>query len=360
VTSSNVTAGESCWQLRCNKEAWFDQFGFVASTWTPLAGLNADIDALRAALIAAAQRREPWLLHPCATAITDRVVQSIAADARLAVWAALNADDSENTDLGSIRLNAETWVWGHEGAFALDPGAYRLQDLAKNAHSAARLPVPDPWGDSFSYREDFGDLIDHAWWSRTPLTEEDQAQLADDIRALLRAEQALSVVLPDTISWVADVTRVIVPLANSPSNSFRSGTLAQLPGVVLIEVTSQPLLTMEALVHESAHLHFHMEEVNAPFFVEGHAQLYDSPLRPDPRPLRGIFLAYHALGYMCAMYNDWWRATGDKRCVEALGDLVKSRDDACATLRNATNALTDAGQSFLEMCQMRLSESAST
>lgn len=356
LTPNNASGRRGCWTLRCNKDAWFAQLERAALAWNPPAELRLDVEAVRGTLMEAARRRDPWLLHPCATAITDRLPQPVTAHARLAVWVGANTVDG---DLGGLALGTQTWVWGHEGSFTLEPGIHRMSDIALRAGSPGHLPVPDPWGDSFAYRDEFGDLTNDAWWNRAPLSEEGEARLANDIHALLRVEHALATILPETAAWVADVTRVVVPLASPPSATFRSGTLAQLPGVVLVEVTGQPLLTLEALVHESAHLYFHLEETLEPFFVPNHGQLYNSPLRPDPRPLRGIFLAYHALGYMCALYNDWLGATGDERCTQALVDLRVARDEARATLEQAFDGLTDAGQRFLQICEEQEDESGS-
>ncbi|MFJ1608467.1 aKG-HExxH-type peptide beta-hydroxylase [Streptomyces sp. NPDC088253] len=358
VGQSNPSCQRSCWQLRGNKDRWYRKLERAMSSWSPPALLGLDVEAVRETLMSAALRRESWLLHPCATVIIDEGERPASAHARLAVWAAANVPSSTAEEMGGLTLDAPTWVWGHQGSFILAPGTQRLRETAEHAGSSpsvpVSLPVPDPWGDSFVHREEFGDLAEHAWWNRTALPPEGEARLAADIHALLRAEHALAAVLPDAAAWVTDVTRVVVPLAGSPtpSGSFRSGTLAGLPGVALIEVTTQPLLVMEALVHESAHLHFHLEETEAPFFEESDTRLYDSPLRPDPRPLRGIFLAYHALGYMCAMYEDWLSATGDGRCAEALEGLRGSRDDARATLeRAAADGLTEDGRRFLRLCE---------
>ena len=276
------------------------------------------------------------------------MTQPPIAHARLAAWAAINLADPAG--LGSMTLDEDCWLWGHEGSFLLTAGTHRLDSLAELAGDRQDFAVPDPWGDSFSLRDELGDLTAAAWWTVEPLDKTAEADLTRDLRSLLAAQHALGELVPAAAEWVAGATSVVVPLASPPSSMFRSGTVAGLPGLVLVEVTDKPLLTLEALVHETAHLYFHLADAGAPLLVEGHTRLYHSPLRVDRRPLRGIFLALHALVHMCGFYEDWRRVTDDPRCTEALDDLRRSRDEAADTLTDAGDGLTDAGDAFLSRC----------
>lgn len=319
-----------------------------AAQWVPPPVLQLDQAELRTAMTNAAAAGERWLLHPTATALTADPAQTVA-HARLAAWVTAHAPEGGRSQ-GSMTLTDDTWLWGHEGSVLVEAGTYEMADIAARLGDPQPFAIPDPWGDSFSMREELGDLAAAAWWDMLPLDETQEAELARDLRSLLVAQHALAVTLPEAAAWVAEVTSVVVPLVSPPSSTFRSGTVSGLPGLVLVEITEKPLLTLEALVHESAHLHFHLEEANGPLIQPGHSQLYHSPLRVDPRPLRGVFLALHALVYMCGLYLDWQRATDDPRCLEALDELAASRDDAMKTVRAAADALTDRGQRFLAEC----------
>jgi hypothetical protein len=350
-------AARPCWQWRSNTTAWFRRVGAAGREWSPPAALRAAPDDLRGALLDAAGSGEGWLLHPVLTALTDPRFQAAqAAQVRLTAWAIAHLADRLPDDL-RLEVNEPVWAWGSDGTLLLEPGSYSPEGLAAIVGAMPDALVPDPWGDSFSHRDDLGDLVDHAWWNKSDAEVTDR--LAADLRALMAAEHALEETLPATSRWMRDAARVVVPLASPPSPAFRSGTMADLPGLVLVEVTNQYLLTLEALVHETAHLHFHLEEMSAPFFVPGDPHLYSSPLRVDPRPLRGIFLAYHALAHMVSFYEDWAAATGDPRCAEALPELIAGRDDAAATLQAAEDTgLTDAGRGFLHTCLALMSDRA--
>jgi hypothetical protein len=343
------------WDCRSVKGPWYSALKKAAPLWSPSPSLRLNADAIRASVVRAADERAGWLPHPCVTAILDEGERACADHARLAVWVAANTQGAE---LGAMSLDESVWVWSHDGSLEVEAGVHDLATVP--AGEVPAYAVPDPWGHSLHSGHDLGDLADCTWWNRGSLSQEDRVRLTSDIRSLLELQRSLSRVLPDAADWVADVTSVIVPLTGSSPDRFRSATFPGLPGAVFVEVTSQPLLTIEALIHESAHLHFHMEETGSPFFVPGHAERYRSPLRPDPRPLRGIFLAYHAMIYMCAFYEDWLRATGDERCAEALGGLRAGRDDAGAVLRGAASGLTDAGRRFLRTCQSLVEDRAVT
>ena len=195
-----------------------------------------------------------------------------------------------------------------------------------------------------------GDIGDAAWWSRLPLSASDESELAGDIRSLLITQRLLHSLIPAASAWIGAVTRVVVPLVRSQGAEFRSGSIAGIPGLVFVEMTRKQLLVLEALVHESAHLHFHIAEFDNDFITAAHDVRYASPLRPDPRPLRGIFLALHALIYMCAFYKDWQLCTGDACATEARQDLLRHRDAASETLRGAHAHLSPAGDAFLTTC----------
>ena len=353
--SDSPSADRACWSWRSDTNAWFAMLGRAAEVWEPDPRLGLSVDALADRLQSAAAGGERWLIHPVLSSLADVArPASLVSDARLATWVAAHGPASGGDD-GAITLEAPTRVWGLSGPVDLDPGRHDLDELCRGMGEPPSFAVPDPWGDSFEHRAELGDLVDHAWWNKSD--EEIDEGLVPDLQALLRTQHALSAVLPGPASWLRSVTSVVVPLASPPSPAFRSGTMAELPGVVFVEVTPHHLLTLEAMIHESAHLHFHMEQMGAPFFVNDDVRLYSSPLRVDPRPLRGIFLAYHALAHMVAFYEDWLAATGDERCAEALPALVEGRDDAESTLwEAASTGLTDAGRGFLQTCSTLMTD----
>ena len=119
--------------------------------------------------------------------------------------------------------------------------------------------------------------------------------------------------------------RIAIPLTNHGADRVRSWSSRTHPGAVHLDIDSGGLRVLEALVHESAHCHLYMQEASGPLIEAGDTGLYESPLRSDPRPLRGILLAYHALAYICAFYSDAIiRELGDGSF--AMHELTRSRE----------------------------------
>lgn len=342
--------GWAGWKWQPNASAWFAGVGARAQRWSPPSVLGLCVGALRTELGEAASRHERWLLHPCVSTLLQGNGVPVEAHARLAAWAAQHVDDSRRSRLGNVCLPQGAWLWAQDGPQWAEAGAHELPSLQTPRDLIEGLAAPDPWGDSLPDVAMAGDIGDVAWWSRLPLSTSDESELAGDVRSLLVTQRLLRSLIPAASDWLGGVTRVVVPLVRSQGGEFRSGSIAGIPGLVFVEITRKQLLVLEALVHESAHLHFHIAEFDNDFIAAGHDGRYASPLRPDPRPLRGIFLALHALVYMCAFYKDWQRCTGETCATEARQDLLRHRDAASETLRGARAHLSPSGDAFLTTC----------
>lgn len=341
----------SGWHWLPDRTSWFEQVRQKALAWVPPAGLVSEPGRVRACLVQAAEQRAAWLVHPCTAALLTepRPDTARAAHARLAVWAAVHAP--AGAALGALSLAQSTWVWLADGPALWPSGAQTLAGLQPPVSApVADAACPDPWGDCLADTALAGDMAPLGWWARLPLSDDDERRLADDLRRLIGLQRLLAHTVPDAGRWVGSVTRVVVPLASPDAPEFRSGSIAGVPGLVFVEMTRRPLLVLEALVHESAHLHFHLAELGVGFIAAGHDGLYASPLRRDPRPLRGIYLAFHALLYMCAFYKDWATRDGDGRADEARQALVAQRDAARRVLLDARAHLSPAGDAFLQTC----------
>lgn len=337
------------WSWLPEPHDWFVHLGDCLDRWgVSPARVSADAP-FRDALRAAAHERAPWLVHPCLSPLLEPRLRTHDAQVRLLVWTALNSG-APAADFGTISLHADCDLFAPGGSFAVSAGEHRISDLVASAPTDDFSPMPDPWGHTLPAFDAVGDLALTAWWGHVPATAHDHDQFRASVSGLLKAQSALQRVLPAAWHWFSAMTRVTIPLRKSEGGQFRSGTMAGIPGLVLVEITDQYLLTLEALIHETAHLHYHFAEIVTPFVAPHHAQHYASPLRRDPRPLRGIFLAYHALTYMCGLYRDWHIATGDPRCREAFDQLERLRHDAGDTMQSAADGLTEAGRDFLARC----------
>ncbi|WP_169804519.1 aKG-HExxH-type peptide beta-hydroxylase [Sphingomonas pituitosa] len=305
--------------------------------------------------MAAAAAEASWLYHPVACAVMAR--PTIGRDLRLAVWAAANVGD----DLGEVTLEAPEWIWGSGGGASLEPGRYALCSLAEQIcaqpEEIEHLVALDPWCDSVGLPLDEGmvDTPEWGWPHRQPLNAEDEQRLRRGLVSFMEAGARLSRHLPACADWVRQSTKVVVPLYSNGAHRFRSGSCASLPGLVFSDLEGPHEQILETLVHESAHHWLVIAEAEGPLVDPSHHASYASPLRQDLRPLRGIFLAFHACAFMTAFYQDWFLALGAGEKQRQLQTQTRAlRDDAYATLHRARSALTDLGRDLLDTTTARV------
>lgn len=319
--------------------------------WRPDPGLELG-DEVLGCLVKAAQERQGWLHHPliCAVTLGER---RLDRDFRLALWTAAHQPDG--AALGDVSVREPVWGWAPDGGRQVDRGRHDLVALAREVCGPdAVSPIPvalDVWIDSVglplpqaivSYEE-------WSWAHHQPMSDEDTERLQHDIVSFMRAMRTLGDLLPACSEWIAAATKVVVPLYRTPGTRFRSGSSAALPGLIFSDLDGPVTQTLESMVHESAHLWFCLAEAGGPFVQPTHDTLYKSPLRTDPRPLRGIFLAFHALAFMAALYSDWAEVGPSREDALAELDAVRTlRDDAAGTLDSARDGLTERGASFLD------------
>jgi HEXXH motif-containing protein len=339
------------WSWRGSADGWFEGVLRALSDWVPDPGLELH-EVVRDRLMEAARERQAWLYHPLVSAVTLGE-QRLDRDFRLALWAAAHQD--ADTDLGSVSVPEPVWGWAPDGGRQVEPGRQDLVVLAQDVCSPeAASPIPvtlDVWIDSVglplpqaivSYEE-------WSWAHHQPMSDEETERLQYDIVRFLHAMHALGELDPDCSEWVAAVTKVVVPLYGTPGTRFRSGSSAALPGLIFSDLDGPITQALESMVHESSHLWFCLAEAEGPLVDPAHDARYKSPLRADPRPLRGIFLAFHALAFMAAFYSDWAEVGPSREDALAELDAVRElRDDALGTLEPARAALTDRGRSFLD------------
>jgi HEXXH motif-containing protein len=110
------------------------------------------------------------------------------------------------------------------------------------------------------------------------------------------------------------------------------------------------LQAIEALVHESAHQHLFMAEATSALVDPRHTSVYKSPLRDDPRPLRGVLLACHALAYIAAFYTDALNGSvsAARRVEVHLSATRKKLTEALDILLANRQHLTAEGYDFLD------------
>jgi HEXXH motif-containing protein len=234
----------------------------------------------------------------------------------------------------------------------VEPGSYDLAELVTVCDSSP-WPVPialDLWNDSvgFPLPPALHIPADWVWRSRLPLSDAAQHEVEKQISVFLNAIHFLSTRLPACLQWVLSTTQVVLPLRSESERGFRSGSNPGLPGLVCIDLNVRDIEILEALVHESAHHHFHVAAVQAPLVEPSYEGLHRSPLRQDPRPLKGIFLAYHALVFMRLLYTEC-RNLGIANLDQEIVRLQQLADDAGETLNCHQQHLTPSGLNFFEI-----------
>jgi HEXXH motif-containing protein len=316
--------------------------------WSPPAGLDGDLGRVVDRLVGAAHEGERWLFHPCLATLTLPHADRPANALQLVLWAGAHSEEP----LGTLRLSRELWAWGAGGGRMVEAGAHDVVELGRAVHSDGPLGrwAIDVWADTLGhpYPSRFPYSEEWSWHGRLPLDPPAREELGEQTRTMLASLAAFEHHLPECAAWVAAATSVIVPIVRARSQEFKSGSVSGFPGAVFIESRTNEALFLEALVHESAHLHFYLAEASEPLVDPGHDGAYVSPLRPDPRPLRGIFLAFHALAHMCAFYATPVVMQSSPACATELEGLGRRRDDAAATLEGAREHLTEAGRALFD------------
>ena len=332
----------SAWDWRPDKAAWYGRLQRQIGGWEPDLSLGLASEAIKRELAQAADRNEPWLSHPCLGAVTFREGATKAQrDSQLAFWLAVHAPGYADR----ITVQRPTALWSPAGSIEVEAGTHDLRRLVDQVLVGAwpfAIAI-DVWCHSVGFA-----LPDS--WAAFEVRAEDcrrlQAELAGSIEVLDLAARALS----SCLSWTVDVARVLVPLRSEGNPFFRSGSNPDIAGLVFADQFGGFVQLMEALVHESAHLHLMVAEAEAPLVDPQHDGRYSSPLRPEPRPLRGILLAYHAIAYICAFYEDVISAglAQGRICRAELPGMRDKMAAAGEVLASNRRHLTGPGREFLE------------
>lgn len=314
------------WSWRPRTDAWFARLYDTAEQWRPSPSLGLDAWQLRRLIQKSAARCSTWLIHPCASALTLRTAQNkLQSDFQLVVWLALNTGEQ----LGVAYLEEPTWVWSPGGSTRLAAGHHDLSALAvRLGGSQGGSPVAiDAWGHTTNVQ------FHQLWRDLTPFGPPEQETLKTDLMLLCRALGAAEKHLPSCFQWAISRTKVVVPMRRISGEHSSSSSASDLPGVVFLTLHHE-VQTLDAFVHESAHQHLFMAESAGALVDPSHTALYKSPLRNDPRPLRGILLAWHALAYIAAYYADALAAS-----LAAAAGLAKNLEETRRKLADAQSIL---------------------
>jgi HEXXH motif-containing protein len=310
------------------------------AAWQPSRELELDAPGLRDALTAAVERRERWLQHPCIAALTLAIPgRRWQRDLQLVLWVALHCRLG-----GRVTVPAPAYALA-AGNGEVQAGRRRLELIVAAPAGGDGKPAVelDVWCASL------GEPLAGSWAEQPPADEADTAQLEEDIVRYLRACAFLEKHLGACREWLAGTTKVAVPL-RAAGDASRSISFPDIPALVGLDLASE-VLVLESLVHESAHLNLYLEEAAGPLVDPADEGRFRSPLRSDPRPLRGILMAYHALAFITALYVDAVEATGAEVFERQRASTLALARDAEQTLVAERRRLTQLGDSFFQLTQ---------
>jgi len=176
---------------------------------------------------------------------------------------------------------------------------------------------------------------------------EKRAHIVTGTSRLLSAIARLERALPECFDWFRHATRLIIPLVRKKDGKVRSASRQQTLGAIFCDLAAFPDV-LEAIIHETAHQHFYLTEMSLPLVGDGAAKYY-SPLRKVLRPLRGVFLAYHALLHIQRFYL----AAEDAKLVDSdrYEVVQQDLDIARTSMYQGRDDLTEAGREFFSLLE---------
>lgn len=332
------------WNWRFHEDRWFEQLRRLVDNWTPHPKLKIDTGFIKEILKDAIQLKRRWIIHPCINAITlETEKRKLQRDFQLALWVMTNIF----RPCGMVSVPESIWAWFPDGGFKLPPGQYQWSEIVTQTNQ--EIPFQnitiDPWSNSLGIR------------LAPPSTSEgykelppfDHARVTEDVILLWRSLALLDHYLPDCMSWITSVTSAIIVLPSIP-HMHQSWSRKDTPGVIFMTAPQDALEGLEAIVHESAHRHLFLAETYGPLVKPNDSAIYKSPLRRDPRPLRGILLACHAIAYMYAFYSQALSMGLDEDGIaESRINVLKAQYiDSLTILNEAKHKLTANGREFLK------------
>lgn len=329
----------SPWAWTPDPRPWSTSVARAAEGWAPDRAVRLGVAEFRARLGEAAETGADWLLHPCMSRLTQPEPASVSRDVSLAAWVAGHAGCG-----GDVELTSPMVLWSAAGDCEIAAGRHDLQDLGARMLAPAPVqPALDLWCRTT------GVITAGSWASLDgPEFEELESGVARSLHGFLALMSALARRRPAMLAWATAATRVVRPLV--PVEGFaRSSHDPDVPGLIEADLSRGPTQTVELIAHETAHLHLRAAQAASELVDPHHHGTYHSPLRPEPRPLMGILLAYHALAYICAALQEAAAAgvLHPESVARAVDDLARRRDDARATMEDARAHLTDAGAAFV-------------
>ncbi|MEP7123742.1 MAG: HEXXH motif-containing putative peptide modification protein [Byssovorax sp.] len=120
--------------------------------------------------------------------------------------------------------------------------------------------------------------------------------------ALRPALEIIAAHLPDLSREIELYIREFVPTGHHPE-THRSASYRESIGAIYLTLHPNVMTLAEAILHEFSHNKLHALFELDPVIENDAAARFSSPVRPDPRPLRGVLLAVHAFLPVARLYE---------------------------------------------------------
>ncbi len=105
-----------------------------------------------------------------------------------------------------------------------------------------------------------------------------------------------------TLEREGERIELVVPTGHHPE-THRSASYRESIGAVYLTLHPNVMTLAEAVIHEFSHNKLHALFELDPVIENDAAARFTSPVRPDPRPLRGVLLAVHAFLPVARLYE---------------------------------------------------------
>lgn len=337
----------SPWDWHPDRAAWSQLVVAAAEEWLPSEGLALDCRPVRDAILSISASAPSVLFHPCSGTFLRAQRRTASADVVSLSW----LSSVSGHDLGRLEIGHDLESQYLRPDLRIRAGLHSIVDLSK-VWSVPLVEHPlnlDRVGFWAGWLVE--QLHSKYEWYRTigcarawqPVDEVEVAEYSANVGTIRQ-------LLPSCTAWLGEYVRVVIPLERKNKDSFRSGSSPTMPATVFCDLGQGTSKLLELLVHESAHNCLYLCEAVGPFVTVGSTETFRSPLRRDPRPLRGILLAFHALAYICIAKLEFLIAGGEGVSERDLYELRLMRDDAHSTLIANNHLLTEHGRTFLARC----------
>lgn len=172
--------------------------------------------------------------------------------------------------------------------------------------------------------------------------------IEDWLSPLRQAFELVERYLPGIAAEMRMMLHQIVPVGFDAERHL-SASYAEAIGTVYMSLHPNLLTMTEALIHEFQHNKLNALLYFDPVLQNLESELYASPVRPDPRPLRGVLLAVHAFQPVARLYEamieaDDPLATPDAR--RRFRAVVEVNRDGCDVLLPNARP-TDIGRNLI-------------